>query len=201
MKVNIKKDGQAQEFELINDWSDVSLEKWAQLVASQKAAKGKADVAIASITHLSDMPEKLLKELSLKDVANLMGKLAVVQSMAKSELVNKITINDIEYGFHPDLEEITLGEYADLEHCIQDGLQDNMHKVMAVLYRPILETKGNWYSIEPYDVESKRVREQIFKEMKAAEVESALLFFWTFVRELLKLLPLFLTEKLKAVTS
>ena len=201
MKVNIKKYGQAQEFELINDWSDVSLEKWAQLVASQKAAKGKADEAIASITHLSDMPEKLLKELSLKDVANLMGKLAVVQSMAKSELVNKITINDIEYGFHPDLEEITLGEYADLEHCIQDGLQDNMHKVMAVLYRPILETKGNWYSIEPYDVESKRVREQIFKEMKAAEVESALLFFWTFVRELLKLLPLFLTEKLKAATS
>ena len=63
MKVNIKKDGQAQEFELINDWSDVSLEKWAQLVASQKAAKGKADEAIASITH----PKRYARENYLKN--------------------------------------------------------------------------------------------------------------------------------------
>ena len=201
MKVNVKKEGGTQEYHIINDWSDVTLEKWATLIAGQKVAKGKAAEAISNITSLSDMPANILKELSLADVSKLMAKLADIQSRAKSELVNKITVNGKEYGFHPNLEEITLGEWADLEHCIEQGLQDNMHKIVAILYRPIKETKGNWYSIEPYEVESKRVREQEFKAMGAAEVESALLFFWTFVRELLNLLPLFLTEKLKAATS
>ena len=201
MKINVKKEGQNEQYTLINDWSDVTLEKWAALIAGKKVAKGKAAEAIANITHLSDMPSKIIKELSLADVSKLMAKIATIQSMAKTELVHKITIEGIEYGFHPNLEEITLGEWADLEHCIEQGLQDNMHKIVAILYRPIKETKGNWYSIEPYCVEGKRLREQIFKQMGAAEVESALLFFWTFVSKLLNLLPLFLTERLKAATS
>lgn len=201
MKVNIKKEGKNKEYNIISSWEDVTLEKWAQLASATKNAKGKGAEAIATITNLSDLPAEMLRELSLSDVAKLMAKLADIQSRANTKLVNKITLNGKHYGFLPDLEEITLGEWADLEHCIEQGLQENLHKLAAILYRPIVETKGNWYSIEAYDVASKRVREQEFKAMPAAQVESAMLFFWTFVSELLKILPLFLTQKLKQATT
>jgi len=201
MKVNITKDGKKESYNIINSWEDVSLESWATLIANAAGAKNKAEEAIASITALSDMPEKLVKELNIEDVSKLMKLLADIQARANSNLQNKITVNEIEYGFHPNLEEITLGEWADIESCIQDGLQANMHRIMAVLYRPIVETKGNFYTIEKYDVDSKRIREQEFKDMAAEQVQSALVFFWTFVRKLSKILPLFLTMKLREATA
>ena len=36
-------------------------------------------------------------------------------------LFRYIKVNDIEYGFHPNLEEITLGEYADIEPYLKNG--------------------------------------------------------------------------------
>ena len=200
MKLNIKKDGKQSTYTIIDSWEDVTLESWAELITASKGASGKAQEAVASLTTLSDMPARLIKELSLDDVAKLMKKLADIQARANSQLHNKITVNGKDYGFHPNLEEITLGEYADLESCISDGLNDNMHKEMAILYRPIIETKGNFYVIEAYDVESKRIREQEFKTMQAEQVQAALVFFWSFVKALSKALPLFLTERLKQAT-
>tara|TARA_R110000744_G_scaffold196593_1_gene315893 strand:+ start:16578 stop:17183 length:606 start_codon:yes stop_codon:yes gene_type:complete len=201
MRVNVKKDGENKSYTIIDSWEDVTLEKWAALIAKTKKAKGKAAEAIASITSLSSLPADLLRELSLNDVAKLMNKLADIQSRANSELKNKIVVEGETYGFMPDLSSITIGEYADLEHCIGEGLQDNLHKVMAILYRPITKAKDHWYDIEPYNIETKKVREQIFKKMPAETVEAALVFFWTFVSVLLPSFQWYLTDKLKAVTS
>jgi hypothetical protein len=200
MKINITKNGEKQSYNIINSWEDVTLESWAALIAGNTTNSGKAGEAITSLTALSDMPARLIKELSLDDISKLMKMLADIQARANSELVNKITVNKIEYGFHPNLEEITLGEYADLETCISDGIGNNLHKIMAILYRPITETKNNFYTIEAYDADTKKLREQEFKTMPAEQVQSALVFFWTFVEQLSKILPLFLTMRLKAAT-
>ena len=53
----------------------------------------------------------------------------------KPKLVQKFTLNGVEYGFHPSLDELTLGEYIDLDKNIGDW--DNIEKAMNVLYRPI----------------------------------------------------------------
>jgi len=202
MIININKNGKKESYKVIDSWEDVNLETWAALVAASKGAKGnKAAEAMANISHLSDIPQKLIKQLSLSDVSNLMGKLADIQSRANTNLINKIEVDGKIYGYMPNLEEITLGEWADLESCISDGIENSLTKIMAILYRPIVSTKGNFYTIEAYDVESKKLREQVFKEMPAEQVQSALLFFWTFVNELLKILPRFTTEKLKTMTS
>ena len=49
-----------------------------------------------------------------------MNKIAELQKEENTELKTIIKVNDIEYGFHPNLEEITLGEYADLETYLKD---------------------------------------------------------------------------------
>lgn len=203
MKVNINNDaGNKQSFNIISSWEDVTLEKWAELIADNKKYEGrKAKDAISTIKHLSDLPENLIKQFSLEDVNRILKRIADIQSRANSNLINKITINKKEYGFHPNLEEITLGEWADIESCITNGISDNLHKIMAILYRPITETKGQYYTIESYNSESKKMREQEFKLMSAEQVQSALVFFWTFANELLKLLPLYLTDKMREMTS
>ena len=106
MKVNITQDGKKKEFNIISNWEDVTLEKWAELIAANKNIKGKkAKEAINTIKHLSDMPQDLIEQFNLSDISKILEKIADIQARANSELVSKITVNDKEYGFHPNLEE------------------------------------------------------------------------------------------------
>ena len=197
MKVKIDKNGINKTYNLISSWEDVTLEKWARLVDAHKGGDGKANEALATIENLSDIPKQLIEQFALTDIIGILSKLSDIQSRAKSDLRNRFTLNEVEYGFHPNLEDITLGEWADLETCISDGVNDNLAKIMAILYRPITDTKDSFYTIEAYDTSTKPMRIQEFKSMPAELVESALVFFWNFVSRLYPLFKLSLTEQLK----
>ena len=199
MDVKIKKDGNTKKYRLVTKWENVTLEKWGKIIA--KDIKSKPKAALEMITALSDIPKKLVKELSMQDVAVIMSKIAQIQADTKSELKKIIKVDGREYGFHPDLEEITLGEYADIENYIEMGLEGYLANLMAVLYRPIVEKEGNNYTIEAYDTKNFNLRSEAFKKMKAREVNSSLLFFWSFVKELLKILPSYLTERNRVILS
>jgi hypothetical protein len=193
MQVNIEKDGKKKSYSLINSWNDVTLEKWAKLITMNSDSKPKE--ALDTISLLSDIPKKLIKELGINDVSNILNKIAELQKDAKGKLRRIIEIDNVEYGFHPDLSEITLGEYADIETYIQAGIEKNLPKMMAVLYRPIVEKNGKHYSITAYNGSEVRMRAEKFKKMKAKDVHSSLVFFWTLGNELSKILPLYLTER------
>ena len=177
MKVKIKKEGKEKKYKLISSWEDVTLEKWLKLIEFQEGSKTKE--AEETIAMLSDIPKKLIKELDLKNVALIMSKLAELQHKQNSSLKKIIEIDGVEYGFMPDLDSITLGEYADLETFIKNGIETQLPELMAVLYRPITEKKNDIYTIAAYDGDI-RMRTEEMKQMSAEQVQSALVFFLSF---------------------
>tara|TARA_R100000963_G_scaffold34550_1_gene28521 strand:+ start:126 stop:767 length:642 start_codon:yes stop_codon:yes gene_type:complete len=196
MKVKIKKEGKVKEFKLINSWEDVTLEKWLKLINFKEVTK--TEEAEKTIAALSNIPKQLIKELALQDVAVIMNKIAELQEKQNSSLKKIIKIDDVEYGFHPDLDSITLGEYADLEHYIKLGLEKHLPQIMAVLYRPIKEKKNDIYIIGAYDGNI-QIRAEEMKKMSAEQVQSALRFFFVLGKELSKILPSYLMERLKGM--
>jgi hypothetical protein len=66
----------------------------------------------------------------------------------KTEFKTMFKIQDMEFGFIPNLEEMSFGEYVDLDHNI--GKVESFHKAMAVLYRPITKKTKDTYSIMGY---------------------------------------------------
>ena len=70
----------------------------------------------------------------------------------KPKLVQRFKIDSVEYGFHPQLDELTLGEYIDVDTYIADW--ENMEKTMNVLYRPIENKLKDRYSIKEYNVDT-----------------------------------------------
>ena len=193
MKVKIKKKGKVKEFELISSWEDVTLEKWLQLVNSIEGTK--TQEAEATIAALSTIPKQLVKELPLSDVVVIMSKIAELQQKQNSSLKRIIEIDGVEYGFHPDFSEITLGEFADIETFIKNDIEKHLPELMAVLYRPIKEKKNDVYIIEAYDGNIS-IRAEEMKKMSAEQVQSALRFFFALGTMLSKILPLYLMEKL-----
>ena len=194
MKVKVKKKGKVKEFKLISSWEDVTLEKWLQLVDLETASK--TEEAEQTITALSNIPKQLVKELALSDVAVIMSRIAQLQQEQDTKLKRIIEIDGVEYGFMPDLDSISLGQYADLETFIKNGIEKNLPEIMAVLYAPIKEKKNDIYIVDAYDGNI-RLRAEEMKKMSAQQVQSALVFFYTLGKELSEILPLYLMERLK----
>ena len=197
MKVKVKKAGKVKEFK-ISKWSEVTLEKWLKLIDLETGSKTKE--AEETIAALSDIPKQLIKELSIKDVAVIMSRIAELQQKQNSSLKRIVKINEVEYGFHPDLDSITLGEYADIETFIKNGIETQLPELCAVLYRPITEKKNDIYTIAAYDGDI-RMRTEEMKQMSAEQVQSALVFFYRLGKELSLILPSYLMERLKEMNQ
>ena len=193
MKVKIKKEGKVKQFKLISNWEDVTLEKWLKLIEFTKGTKAKE--AEETIAALSNIPKQLIKELSLQDVAIIMSRIAELQQEQNSSLKRIIEIDGVEYGFHPDLSEITLGEFADIETFIKNDIEKNLPELMAVLYRPIKQKKNDIYIIEAYDGNIS-IRAEEMKKMSMEQVHSALVFFYHLGKILSMTLPSYLMEML-----
>ena len=198
MKVKIKKQGKTESFNLINSWSDVNLSTWLSLIDFETGTK--TEEATEKIAALSDIPKKLIKELALSDVAVIMSKIGELQAKQDTKLKRIIEINGVEYGFHPDLDSISLGEYADIEQFIKNGIDSSLPELMAVLYRPIKLKKNDIYIIDSYDGDI-RLRAEEMKLMSAEQVQSALVFFYTLGKVLSEIMPSYLMERLQEMKT
>jgi len=98
------------------------------------------------------------------------------------DLVTIFKINGTEFGFIPNLNDMSSGEYMDLDGYIVDW--EDSHKSLAVLYRPIKQKSGNKYLIEDYEGSDKYSELMLNAPMDV--VLSSKVFFWTLGRELLK---------------
>lgn len=109
-----------------------------------------------------------------------------------AEFTNSFTIHGIEFGFIPDLDKITIGEFADLS---QHGLSsESLHRLMAVLFRPIVKRMGSNYEIMPYSGTDQYA--ELMKDMPLNCVNGALLFFYRLANELQTATQRSLTEEL-----
>ena len=194
MKVKIKKEGKTESFNLIKSWNDVTLESWLKLMTFDSDIN--SEDAAKTIKELSDIPKKLIKELSLSDVAVMMNWISELQAKQDTKLKRIIEINGIEYGFHPDLDSITLGEFADLEVILKNGIEKQLPEFCSILYRPIKEKKNKIYIIEPYDGDI-RMRAEEMKKMSAEQVQSAMVFFYHLGKLLCEILQLYSIQKQK----
>ena len=91
---------------------------------------------------------------------------------SKPNLVTNFNIGKVEYGFHPELDDLTLGEYIDLDTFIGDW--KNIEKAMSVLYRPVISKLKGKYLIEEYAVG----KEERLLDMPMDAVLSSIFFLW-----------------------
>ena len=94
-----------------------------------------------------------------------------------------------QYGFIPKLDDMSFGEYIDLDTFIGDW--ENMHRAMNVLYRPVVNQYGDKYNIQDYDVD---IAERL-KDMPMSAVLGSIVFFYNLGMDLSKAMLNYLTEE------
>ena len=90
----------------------------------------------------------------------------------EGDFQNKFDLMGQRFGFIPNLDEITYGENKDVTTYINDW--QTMHKAMAVLYRPIINSLGKKYLIEDYEGSHKY--SEAMKQMPLGVVMGSMVF-------------------------
>ena len=88
----------------------------------------------------------------------------------------------VEFGFIPNLDKMTLGEYIDAEKYMSNW--EDMHKAMAVFYRPIVAGNKDFYLIEKYKGSDEY--SNIMKDAPCSVAIGSMLFFLSLGIELSK---------------
>ena len=137
---------------------------------------------------------KELGNIKNKDVDNL---LAIINKLfdKKHKFIPTFNLNNVLYGFIPNLDEITYGENKDITTYINNKDWGNMHKAMAVLFRPIKQKQGSKYLIEEYEGSHKY--SETLKNMPLDVVLGAMVFFWDLTNVLLNYIPSYLENQIK----
>ena len=109
----------------------------------------------------------------------------------EGDFQNKFDLMGQRFGFIPNLDEITYGENKDVTTYINDW--QTMHKAMAVLYRPIINSLGKKYLIEDYEGSHKY--SEAMKQMPLGVVMGSMVFFYNLTNDLLKAIPSYLVSQ------
>ena len=117
-----------------------------------------------------------MKANSIKDITMILTDMF----NDKPPLVREFKMNGVSYGFIPKVEDMSFGEYIDLDTFIGD--YENLHRAMNVLYRPIKLKDKEKYLIEDYDSK----HPDVMKDMPMDAVLSSILFFYNLGMDLSK---------------
>ena len=157
--------------------NEITLRQYKQFLDIQKENKEDRFLNAKMIQVFCKVNLEQVMRLKLSDSESIVK---IISDMfeEKPALVKKFKLGKTEYGFHPELDAMTLGEYIDLDTFISDW--DNMEKAMNVLYRPVLVSVKERYSIEDYNIDTA----SDMLDMPMDAVMSAVFFLWNLGIEL-----------------
>ena len=170
-----------------NDLSEIKLWQYQKFLEIQKQNSDENFLASKMIEIFCGIELKEAYKMKAKDVHRITGILADMFEQ-KPVLINRFYLNNIEYGFIPNLDDMTLGEYVDLDTYLPKW--EEIEKAMAVLYRPITKTYKGKYQIEDYTAEG----QDAYKDMPMSIVFGAMFFFYRLGIDLSKIMTFYLEQ-------
>jgi hypothetical protein len=160
--------------------SEISLEQYQKFLKVAKENEESEFLHQKMVQIFCGIELKDVAKIKHRDVVEITATLGALFN-ANHKYISTFKMRGIEFGFIPNLDEMSQGEYVDLDTYI--GNWDDMHRAMAVLYRPIITKSGNRYSIEDYN--GSEAYSDIMKDAPLNVVLGAMVFFYHLGNDLL----------------
>jgi hypothetical protein len=154
-----------------SDLSEIKLWQYQKFLKVQKENDNENFLAQKMMEIFCGLDFKDVFEMKAKDVHRI-TKIIADMFEQKPQLINRFTMGGVEYGFIPNLDEMSLGEYVDLDTYLSQW--DKMEYAMAVLYRPVTNKIKNKYSIEEYQAKN----QEKMKDIPMNIVLGSMFFFY-----------------------
>jgi len=144
-----------QEIELSipQSYADITLKKWLDLQEQMQSYKDDEEAVNAiMLYHLCGLDANWINGLDIDSFNKIMAELNKFLSNTDLPLQRFVKIDGIEYGFEPNLSEMSYGAYVDISKFETFSIDKNWSKIMNILYRPVIKKNGDMYQIKPYTI-------------------------------------------------
>jgi len=159
--------------------NDVTLKQYQEFAKLESKLDQTNDAAIQLkiVEIFCNVPEIVVRNMKATDIAEVCE---IINTMfdAQHQLISRFKHNGVEYGFIPELDDMSFGEYMDLDTFIGDN--DNLHRAVNVLFRPIEYKRGHRYKIKDYNPDTSEEA----KDFPLDVVLGAIVFFYNLGKDL-----------------
>lgn len=161
--------------------SDIKLRQYQKFVKETKDNEDTDFIQNKIIEIFCNVRANDVKKIKYTDIKKISDRINKLFE-EKPALVRNFNLYGVNYYFIPNLDEISLGEYIDIDTYISDW--DNIHIAMNVLYRPLKQKLKEKYLIEDYNENNNTV----LQDMPLDAVMSSIFFFYHLGNDLLKVI-------------
>ena len=161
--------------------NDITLEQYQRFALINTEEQDKEFFMFKTIEIFCGVDIALVSKMRLSDAESISNEvLEVLQQNVP--FTNKFELEGVKYGFIPDLQAISLGEFIDLEEGLSKD--KDFHKAASVMFRPIVKEFGELYTIDGYEASTEM--HHIMKQAPVGIISAAIVFFYSIAKELLK---------------
>ena len=166
---------------LPEDILDITLDQYQRFIKlSKRDNLSELDFNKRVIKIFTGLKYSDVGNISHKDYAEILEQITTAMNK-DSKFESRFFIEDVEFGFIPNLDDMSTAEFVDLSNWGVDV--DNFHKIMAILFRPIInKDKFNNYEIAGY--KGSKEYADVMLRMPMNVVNGALGFFYHLAKEL-----------------
>lgn len=175
------------EINVPSELSEITLGQYQRFVKLYQGEVTEEFMALKMLEIFCGVKLKDAYQMRYKDIDGIVEVLTSMLNQ-KPQLIQRFKMKGVEYGFIPNLDDMSFGEYVDLDTYLPDWQE--MHRAMAVLYRPVKEKHGKKYNIVDYEV----VDAEVYKDMPMDAAISSILFFYRLGIDLSKAMMNYLEE-------
>ena len=160
----------------LNDVTLKQYQEFAKLENNLDKTNSSA-IQLKIVEIFCNVSEIVVRNMKATDIAEVCE---IINTMfdAQHQLISRFKHNGVEYGFIPELDDMSFGEYMDLDTFIGDN--DNLHRAVNVLFRPIEYKRGHRYKIKDYNPDTSEEA----KNFPLDVVLGAIVFFYNLGRDL-----------------
>lgn len=172
--------------------NEIPLINYKKFIEVSKNSTDEEFIAQKMVELFCGIELKEVVKISLNDLNRLVEHFHKIFEQ-KPDFINRFELQGVEFGFIPNIEKISTGEYSDLDTYIND--LSTLNNALAVMYRPVTKKLKDKYEIEQYESSYNYSEAMDFCPLGIAL--AAQVFFCDLGNDLLEAIPNFLENKLK----
>ena len=165
---------------LPDSWSEINVSTFQELSRLDTFEGHHKVIELVSILSNKDVEE--IREISGENFETILEQVKWSSIVPSTEYKTEVTIDETTY-YLIKLKSLTVGEWIDLDTWCENAI-DNMHKIFAMLYRPLNE-----------DSDINERSELFLDKLMISDVYGTLLFFLIIGNQYLELTKDFTTEQ------
>jgi len=159
--------------------NDITLEQYQRFAKINTEEQDKEFFMFKTIEIFCGVDIAKVSKMRLKDAESISNEVIEVLN-GNIPFTNRFELEGVKYGFIPDLQAISLGEFIDLEEGLADS--KSFHKAAAVMFRPVVKEFGELYTIDGYEASTDM--HHLMKSAPLGVISAAIVFFYNIVKEL-----------------